>query len=390
MPGRISRILIIQLFAATIFLCGCDKSAETTQYNQPSVPTAEQKPRPNTNYGDITTTMVNGQMIQYYSAPFPLKEVSLEELKVRMENNDAAAMAELGRRYSSGIGVAKDLLLAKEIYTKAAEAGDATAQNELAGAYDYGLFGKEDPEQAVYWYTKAAKQGFAPAQYNIGHMLQYGRGLERNLFEALSYYRKSADQNFPPAQTAIGVMCADGLGVEKNYKEAFKWYKKASDNNFSVAQYNLGTLYENGNGVKKDLYKAFDYYKKSADQNNEYAKVNLGIMYLFGDIGPPNHEKSFILFSSSAKNGVRKFGAFFNLAQMYENGFYIKKSTIKAYALYTASLRLLQKTKDSETILTETDILDSLNTLKAQMTPDQIQAGEREIANVMQEYGVTL
>ena len=74
---------------------------------------------------------------------------------------------------------------------------------------------------------------------------------------------------------------------------------------------------------------------------------------------------------------------------MTEYGAYIDKNVIKAYSFYKLSLTLLNK-NPSDQSLAEADILDSLNTLKRKMTPEQIQAGEREIANVMREYGVTL
>lgn len=74
---------------------------------------------------------------------------------------------------------------------------------------------------------------------------------------------------------------------------------------------------------------------------------------------------------------------------MYENGLYVEKSLIQSYALYSLSSKILKNSSDSKSTLTEADIVDSLNTLKAQMMPEQIQAGEREIANVIHEYGVT-
>jgi hypothetical protein len=74
---------------------------------------------------------------------------------------------------------------------------------------------------------------------------------------------------------------------------------------------------------------------------------------------------------------------------MKEHGAYVDKNLIEAYSFYSLSLRLLNKSSSDQS-LTEAEILDSINTLKSKMTPEQIQAGEREIANVMREYGVTL
>lgn len=382
-------MVFLSFIFLTTLLYGCDSTKGTSKTNQEKNSNPDQVSVSKSTFGDITTATVNGQTIQYYSAPFPLENISLTELKSRANRNDVEAIAELGRRYSAGIGVLQDIDKAKKLYSKAANSGDPTAQNELAGAYDYGLFGEENPQQAVYWYRNAAELGFAPAQYNIGHMLQYGRGVERNLSEALSFYKKAAKQNFPPAQSAIGVMYSEGIGVNKDYNEAIKWFEISAKSNFHIAQYNLGLFYEYGYGVNKNIIKAIYYYEKASEQGNEYAKINLGTIYLFGDSGKIDYKKAFSLFSSSARNGSKKFSSFFNLAQMYENGLYVKKNIPKSYAFYTSSLKLFEKCKDPESIMSREDILDSLNTLRTKMTQDQILAGEREITNVMREYGVT-
>ena len=51
-------------------------------------------------------------------------------------------------------------------------------------------------------------------------------------------------------------------------------------------------------------------------------------------------------------------------------------------------MRIIQKKPDETSSITEADILDSITTLKAQMTAAEIAAGEAEIPKVMQEYGI--
>jgi TPR repeat protein len=71
---------------------------------------------------------------------------------------------------------------------------------------------------------------------------------------------------------------------------------------------------------------------------------------------------------------------FYNLGQLYEYGAHVSEDSTKAYAYY--SLALLEKTEISELAM------ESLAALKAQMTPAEIQAGEREIKKLMSEYGL--
>jgi hypothetical protein len=59
---------------------------------------------------------------------------------------------------------------------------------------------------------------------------------------------------------------------------------------------------------------------------------------------------------------------------------HVSEDSAKAYAHY--SIALLEKTEISE------PAMESLSTLKAEMTPAEIQGGEREIKKLMSEYGL--
>ena len=75
---------------------------------------------------------------------------------------------------------------------------------------------------------------------------------------------------------------------------------------------------------------------------------------------------------------------------MYQNGAHLEKSLTKGYALYSIARSIIQAAPEKTSSVTEPDILDSITTLKAQMTPSEIAAGEAEIPKVMQEYGIVL
>ncbi len=389
---KTSSYQLIALSFTLFVLClsGCDKTVSNAAVpvQEKTVSSTPEKEKP--NYSDITQSTTNGQGIQYYTAPFPLENLSLKELQTRVSEKDAAAMAELGRRYANGIGVSRNLAEAKKLYIEAAEAGDMTAQNELAGAYDYGLFGETDQGKAFYWYQKAAEQNFPVAEVNLGKMYQEGCGVKQDYAVALSLYRSAAKKEFPPAQTLIGIFYEKGYGIEKNYQQAAYWYLLAAKQNYPIANYNLGSLYERGLGVDKNMLEAASYYEKAAIKNHELAQVNLGIMYLFGDISQPNYQKAYNLFKSSAQKGSLKFGGLFNIGQMYENGLFLGKNPVQAYAYYQVALLLLRQKPTNSSTLNTHDVTDSITTLKAQMTPSEIAVGEAEIPKVMQEYGIVL
>ncbi len=75
---------------------------------------------------------------------------------------------------------------------------------------------------------------------------------------------------------------------------------------------------------------------------------------------------------------------------MYQHGLHVKKSLIKAYTYYSVGIKIKNVFPDETSGVTAADILDSMTTLKAQMTPQEIKFGEAEIPKVMREYGFDL
>ena len=382
------KIIALSFILLVFCVSACDKQDTANSDGPPQQQSVRSPEAERPNYNDITQSTANGQRIQYYSAPFPLKNLSLEELHTKVTEKNAAAMAELGRRYARGIGVTRSLAEAQKLYIQSAEAGDMTAQNELAGAYDYGLLGAVVHEKAVYWYRKAADQGFAPAQFNLAVAYEHGMGITTDFKESHKWYLKAAEQNLPAAQNALAKQFDAGRGVAKNSEKALELYEKAAENNFPEAQYNLAVSYSLGDAGQKNQEKALQLYQQAAKSGYGGAQNNLGVCYLFGEGIDIDYSKAYYWFDLAAKQGIPD--AIFNLAQMYENGAYIQKSLVKAYAYYHVSIQILQAIPDETAALTESTFLDSITTLKAQMTPSEIAAGEAEIPKVIQEYGIVL
>ena len=80
--------------------------------------------------------------------------------KVRAMQNDLAAQNALATHYLLGLGVKKDLKLAKQWYQKAAERGHPDAQRNLGAMYESGYVNNtRDFEKSFIWFYAAHKQG---------------------------------------------------------------------------------------------------------------------------------------------------------------------------------------------------------------------------------------
>ncbi|KAG9609850.1 hypothetical protein KCV01_g3529, partial [Aureobasidium melanogenum] len=110
----------------------------------------------------------------------------------RLGPQDAEGQFDLGRRLSTGDGVARN-----------------------------------DPE-AVRWLAQAADRDHAGAQCLLAQMIDGGRGVPRNVEEVLRLYRLAATQGLPEAQYELGRFHEAGDGVPRNLSVARAWYRKAA------------------------------------------------------------------------------------------------------------------------------------------------------------------
>jgi len=159
------------------------------------------------------------------------------------QQDSADAQYRLGYMYEKGLGTAKDVQRAVELYRSSANHGYAEAENLMGILYAVGADGiAEDDKQAVAWYQKAADQGFAKAEKNLGDMYFFGRGVDRDYRQAMQWYGKAADQEFADAQFRLGYLYEKGLGTQQSNTDAVALYKKAARNGSVEAQRALDRL----------------------------------------------------------------------------------------------------------------------------------------------------
>jgi uncharacterized protein len=282
----------------------------------------------------------------------------ISDLRKGAEQGNAQKQSELGDRYYTGNGVAKDHAEAMQWYRKAAEQGDAKKQQNLG----FLLWIEGDNVEAAKWYVKAAEQGNALSQSNLGSMYRDGKGVPQNYAEAAKWFRKAAENDAPGSRSSratdmsqLGTLYEKGLGVPQDYAEAAKWYRRAVETGNDMAafsfyflcrdgkstkrdcadvakwlsilanqvdngslfplgiqsQFYLGTLYEKGLGVPQDHAEAAKWYRKAADQGDSTAQFTLGGLYVIGRGVPQDFVVAHMwlnLAASLEKNGDMQKG----------------------------------------------------------------------------------
>jgi hypothetical protein len=110
-----------------------------------------------------------------------------------------------------------------------AERGGAEAQFQLGWKYATGDGRARDEELAAKWYLKAAEQGHVLAQSNLGTLYAAGRGVRQNQSEAEMWLGKAARRGDAAAQHQLGMICYRASvrgplpGVLEARIEAYKW-----------------------------------------------------------------------------------------------------------------------------------------------------------------------
>ncbi|KAG1707812.1 Sel1-repeat-containing protein YbeQ [Nymphon striatum] len=112
------------------------------------------------------------------------------------------AQYDVGKMYSSGLGIEKDETKAFQWVSSAANYGYPEAQNSLGLMYDEGWGVRKNDRNAAHWYYQAANQGLTKAQVNIGMMFCLGEGTKRNKEQCVYWIKKAKDKGSKQANDA--------------------------------------------------------------------------------------------------------------------------------------------------------------------------------------------
>ena len=102
------------------------------------------------------------------------------------------AQYRLAKLHEKGIGVAKDLKLARKWTEKSARGGNIKAMHDLAVFMAEGEGGEQTYAGAVEWFRKAAEFDIVDSQYNLGVLYEQGLGISPNPQEALFWFQIAA------------------------------------------------------------------------------------------------------------------------------------------------------------------------------------------------------
>ena len=147
-------------------------------------------------------------------------------LRAAEQGHPGAALF-VGNAYLNGEGTEKDLQLARNWLTTAAQAGVRSAKTLLASTYRPAHTETPNPEQARYWYGQAIEEGDADALLALGFMIRNREVDDVPASASLDYFQRAAERGSGTAMTVLAHAYMTGRDVDEDYAKARSWYRKA-------------------------------------------------------------------------------------------------------------------------------------------------------------------
>jgi localization factor PodJL len=119
------------------------------------------------------------------------------------EQGQAEAQYRLAKLHERGLGVPRDLEMARQWTERAARGGNVKAMHDLAVYYAEGEGGQQTYQGAAEWFGKAADYGLTDSQYNLAVLYEAGLGLSEDPGQALYWYAIAAESGDTGAPTKV-------------------------------------------------------------------------------------------------------------------------------------------------------------------------------------------
>ncbi len=237
---------------------------------------------------------------------------AFDELKRRQAENDKDAIAVLAQFYIYGIGVAKDIELAIELFEEAINLGSGDAAWELAMLYyqnDAGV--PVNKYKAFEKFSKGASLGNDKCCGALSECYLRGEGTSVNESKALEYALMAAKSGNPTGMINAAICYDDGLGTSPDPYAACHWYKEylnyEPEDDFVMLRIALclADPYERyGLRTTGDmLNEAFYYASKALEKGNVEAHLIVGWFYEKGEVVQQDFDLAHKYVEIAANNG---------------------------------------------------------------------------------------
>lgn len=262
----------------------------------------------------------------------PLREV-ISTLKILADRGHEFATIILARCYERGIGIAKNLARAAELYMAAYKFGSELVEPYLSSCYRSCFESAIFPEGSLDWLQEAASRGNVSAMLAVAGYWRTNSPQGRDLNEALRWYRRAAEFGDRDAQyllarfltmknlnkrerlrvvrwwaddidkdldpTSIDDFDEDGISTER--AEALKWLHRAAEDASPEALRFLSALRNRGLMLEQSASEAIQLLERAAELDDAEAQGLLGVALIEGESVSRDAQRGIALIEQGAR-----------------------------------------------------------------------------------------
>jgi localization factor PodJL len=180
-----------------------------------------------------------------------------EKLEAALKAGDPRATYDTAARLITPDSPPADLKAAAQLYQLAAAKGFAPAQYRLGSMYEKGIGVDKDIAMAKTWYERAAAKGNVKAMHNMAVLYAEGAiGGKPDYATAGQWFRQAAEHGLRDSQFNLAILVTRGLGATANLAEGYKWLSLAAaqgDTDAGKKRDEIGQRLEAATREKMDL-----------------------------------------------------------------------------------------------------------------------------------------
>ena len=156
---------------------------------------------------------------------------------------------------------------------------------------------------------------------------------KKDYVKAVSFWKPLAEQGHIEAINSMGDLYATEdyipTCLPEDYAQASYYFKQGTLRGNAHSMYRLGLLYHDGLGVKKDKNRARDLFRKAAEKEGHSGAAYALATSQYHNEYNPDYKEAHYWYLVLVEAGLTS--AHFFLADMYMNGYGVKKDYVEAY-----------------------------------------------------------
>ncbi len=219
------------------------------------------------------------------------------------DQGDANARYALARLFRDGVGTARDMTRARQIFSELAAGGHPDSQNALGELMRAALGGPKDLDAAGQHFRQAADQGNAPAMFNLARLYRQADFNRRDDTLAYEWALKAANAGHVPALGLVGYFILTGTGVGKDPDVAVAWLKSGYEKGDLTARAFYGLALASGNGVARNATLGEQLMTEAANAGNIDAMTTLANLHQAGNVLPRDYSRAYLWANIAGSRG---------------------------------------------------------------------------------------